>query len=128
MLEIQKAIIDKLSANLLTCVFGYVPENQDFPYIVVDYPDNDNNDTDTEDAFDSDVQVMVYSRYRGTKEAADIAKEIYDLLHRVALSDTISYSISTIHQSFSKIFTETDGLTRVSVQRFKVIFEPIPAI
>ena len=126
MLEIQKAVIDKLETSISTCIFGYVPENQDFPYVVVDYPELDNNDTDTETGFNGDIQISTYSRYRGTKEAADISREIYNTLHRTALADTASYSISTIHQIFGNIFTEEGGVTRVSVQRFKVIFEPIP--
>lgn len=126
MLEIQKAIIDKLELNLAVCVFGYVPENQDFPYVVVDYPESDNNDTDTENGYDSNVQIATYSRYRGTKEAADIAKKIYNTLHRQPMADTDSYGISTIHQNFGNIFTDEGGVTRISVQRFKVIFEPLP--
>jgi len=127
MIEIQDAIIDKLrTENPLLCFFAYVEENQKPPYSVVSFPELDENDTDTEAGFSASVQIESYSRYRGAKEVAEVNKAIYDSLHRVTLSDTDSYGISTIQQSFSSIVTEGDGLTRVSVQRFTVIFEPLP--
>ena len=128
MIEIYSAIFNKLDTDITTPVYGHVPENESaFPYIKVNPLANDNNDTDLETGFSSIIQIETYSRYRGITEVSGIADEIYNSLHRVSLPDTASYAFSTIHQEFSNILTESDGLTRVSVQRFKVIFEPIPA-
>jgi hypothetical protein len=125
--EIYSAIYNKLDTDLTTPVFGHVPENEDgFPFVVVKPLESNNNDTDLETGFSSVVQIESYSRYRGSKEVSDLATSVYNSLHRVALPDTISYGISTIQQEFSNILTESDGLTRVSVQRFRVIFEPLP--
>ena len=127
MIEIQDAIIDKLRTdNPLLCFFAYVEEDQKPPYTTVSFPELDENDTDTEDGFSASVQIASYSRYRGAKQVAEVNKQIYDSLHRVTLSDTDSFGISTIQQSFSSIVTESDGLTRVSVQRFTIFFEPLP--
>lgn len=127
MIEISNAIIEKLKEALpFTEVFSYVPESQEPPYVQVDYPELDENDTDAENGFISSVQISVFSRYRGMKEAADLQKTIYDTLHRVTLGDTDSYGVSTMQQEFSNIVTDSDGLTRVGVQRFTVIFEPLP--
>jgi len=124
MIEIQGAIISKIKASILTNVYSYVPEKTDPPYIVVSFPELDENDTDTEEGFISTVQITSTSRYRGYKEISDINKELYSLLHRTAMDDTDEYAFSTIQQEFSSILTDDDGLTRVSVQRFSVIFEP----
>lgn len=127
MIEIQNLVIDTLEAAMPTTdVFSYVPENQNPPYVHVSYLESDENDTDTETGFISEIIISVYSRYRGFKEAADLQKQIYNTLHRVTMPDTDSYCISTIQQESSNIVTDGDGLTRVGVQRFTVIFEPIP--
>ena len=125
--EIYSAIYNKLDTDLTTPVFGHVPENEDgFPFVVVKPLESSNNDTDTETGFDAIIQIEAYSRYRGSKEAADLQKQVYDALHRVTLGDTDSYGVSTMQQEFSNIVTDSDGLTRVGVQRFTVIFEPLP--
>lgn len=127
MIELQNLIINTLEAAMpLSCVFSYVPENQEPPYIHVSYPELDENDTDTEEGFDGFVEISVYSRYRGMKEAADLQKSIYNALHRVTIGDTDSYGLSTIQQEFSNIVTDSDGVTHVGVQRFRLIFEPLP--
>jgi hypothetical protein len=128
MIEIYSAILNKLDADLVPPVLGHVPENYNtFPYVKVNPLENNNNDTDLETGFSSTIQIETYSQYRGVTEVCGIADDIYNSLHRVTLPDTTSYAFSTIHQEFSNILTESDGLTRVSVQRFTVIFEPIPA-
>lgn len=125
MIEIQDAIISVLkAANPTVAFYSYVPEKVDPPYTVVNYPELDENDTDTETGFNADVQIESFSRYRGYNEVSIVNKSIYDSLHRVTMSDTDSYCFSTIHQNFSNIVTDGDGMTRVSVQRFTVIFEP----
>ena len=128
MIEIQDAIISVLeTANPTIEFYSYVEENKAPPYTVVGFPELDENDTDTETGFIAEVQIESFSRYRGYNQVAIVNKAIYDSLHRVTMADTASYCFSTIQQSFSKIATDSDGLTRVSVQRFTVIFEPIPS-
>lgn len=125
--EIYTSIFSRLSGNLSEPVFGHVPENQEtFPYVKVKPLELNENDTDTENGFIATVQINTFSRYRGPKEIVDLQQSIYNLLHRVSLNDTISYSISTIHQDFSNIVTDQDGLTRIGLQRFTIIFEPLP--
>lgn len=127
--EIYTAIYNAIDAAVNTPVLDHVPANYSrFPYVKVNSLKLNNNDTDTENGFRATIQIEAYSRYRGQKEAADINKLIYDALHRATLPDTASFGFSTIHQDFSNILTESDGLTRVSVQRFTVIFEPLPQV
>lgn len=127
MIEIQNQVISTLKAAMpLKEILSYVPENKEPPYVHVSYLDSDENDTDTETGFVSEILISVYSRYRGMKEAADLQKQVYDALHRVTLPDTDSFGISTIQQEFSNIVTDSDGLTRIGLQRFTIIFEPLP--
>ena len=125
--EIYTAIFNKLNTDLTQPVLGHVPENYDtFPYVKLHPLELNENDTDTETGFVATVQVSTYSRYRGSKEAGEIQQAIYNLLHRVTMADTASYGFSTIQQSYSNILLDSDGLTRIGVQRFTVIFEPLP--
>ncbi len=125
--EIYAAIYSKLDTDLTQTIYDHVPENETaFPFVVLKPLENNNNDTDTELGFISTAQIEVYSRYRGSKEAATIQGLIYASLHRAAMTDTESYCFSTIQETFSTITTEGAGLTRVSVQRFTVIFEDKP--
>lgn len=125
--EIYSAIFARLDAQLATPVFGHVPEGEDgYPFTRVDPLELDNNDTDTETGFTGEIQIVTFSRFKGGEEVSGIALNVYDALHRYAMPDTSSYAVSTIHQNFSNIIPADDGLTRHSVQRFKIIFEPIP--
>ena len=128
--EIFNAIYDRLVAQLVTPtvpVFDHVPQDHDiFPYVRIDPLELDNNDTDNETGFTGTIQIIGFSRYRGTLEVADLKDKIYDALHQWPAPDTTSFGISTIHQEFGTIATETDGLTRQSIQRFRVTFEPLP--
>jgi len=126
--EIFAAIYTKLNTDLSVNVFDDVPQDKyNFPYVRIDPLVSNEADTDTETGFDSTVQIIAFSQYKGSKEIADLQTEIYNSLHRFAMPDTASFGISTIHQEFSTIALEPDGLTRESIQRFRIIFEPLPA-
>lgn len=127
--EIFKVIQNKLETDLLPVpVFDDVPQDiYNYPYVRVDPLTSNEADTDSETGFNSTVQIITYSQSKGSKEVVDLATQIYNSLHRFAFPDTASFGISTIHQEFSTIALEADGLTRQSIQRFNIIFEPLPA-
>ena len=126
--EIFKAIFTKLSTDLAEPVFDDVPQDvYNFPYVRIDPITLDQDDTDTESGFSGTVQIIGFSQYKGSKEIVDLTLDIYNSLHRAVLPEPDSYGISTIDQEFSTIALEADGLTRQSIQRFNVVFEPLPA-
>ena len=122
--EVFDAIYDRVNAQLTEPVFDHVPENYStFPYIKIDQPEMSDNDADDKPGFTGTIQITTYSRYKGSKEAADISLNIYNALNRYDMPDTSLYGFSTINQEFSNILTADDGITRHSVQRFRIIFE-----
>ena len=124
--EVYKTIWDRLDTQLTVDVFDNVPEKYNsFPYVVLDTIVARDFDTDTELAFNSTIQVISYSRYKGSKEISNLNLEIYNALHRWVAVDSANYSIANITQEFSTIALESDGLTRQSIQRFNLIFEKI---
>jgi len=127
--EIFKSIYDRLVAQLSEPVFDHVPQNHNsFPYVRIDPIESNGNDSDSENGFNATVQIIGFSRYRGSKEVAELQQNIYNALHRWGMPDTTSYGVSTIHQEFSTIALENDGQTRQSIQRFNIIFEPLPIL
>ena len=126
--EIYSAIYTKLAADLTPAVYDDVPQDKyNFPYVRLDPITLNQADTDTETGFNATVQVIGFSQYEGSKEIVTMAADIYNSLHRWAFPDTTSFGISTINQEFSAVALESDGVTRQSIQRFNVIFEPLPA-
>ena len=122
--QIYNAIFDRVDDQLTESVFDHVPENYNtFPFIKIDPLEVSENDTDDKPGFTGTVQITSYSRYKGSKEAANIALNIYNALNRYDMPDTAAYGFSTINQEFSNIITADDGLTRHGVQRFRIIFE-----
>lgn len=126
--EIFQEIFTKLDTDLTVSVFDDVPQNKyNFPYVRIDPLVLNEADTDVETGFNATVQIIAFSQYKGSKEIVDLATDIYNSLHRFAFPDTASFGVSTINQEFSTIALERDGLTRQSIQRFNIIFEPLPA-
>lgn len=124
--ELFKAIYDRLTAQLSETIYDHVPQDTIvFPYVRVDPIELSNNDVDDKTGFNGDIKIISYSRYRGSKEISDLNLEIYNALHQWDFPNTASYSISSFFQDVSSIITDDDGLTRVSIQRFTLIFEPL---
>lgn len=122
--EIQEAFYGRISALSGISAYNHVPQDEvDYPFVVVDSITLENNDSDSEFAYIGMAYVHVWSDYKGEFEAAGIQKQIYDACHRQPLTTT-SYKISGIHQEFSEILVDPDGITRHGVQRYKIYFEP----
>lgn len=127
--EIFKAIYDRLSASLTETVYDHVPQDlsdSDYPYVKLHTLDLEDGDTDLEEGFNAEFKVTAFSRYRGSKEIATLQENIYNSIHRYNFPDTTSYGITGCHQASCVITTLDDGLTRMSAQRFIIIFEPLP--
>jgi len=123
--EAFSVVYDQLS-TITTPVFSYVPQdNENYPFTKIELIDADNNDTDLELGFVEKIQVTTFSRYRGITEVSDIMKSIYDALHRFNLPDTANFGFSSIVQEFSTVIESDDGVTRLGVQRFNLIYEGV---
>ena len=125
--EIIEAIYDRLVSLLSVDVFDQTPQDYNtFPYVQINVPSSTSADTDTENAFESLIEIVSFSRYRGSEQINNLNQEVYDALHRWAFPDTATFGISTINQLSSTISRSPDGITRDSIQIFEIIFEPKP--
>lgn len=128
MSEVYKAIYDRLSAQLTANIYDHVPQDlpeSSYPFVRLDPLQTVVNDVDDKTGFVATIQVVSYSRYRGNKEISALALSVYNSLHRYDLPDTTTYGISGIQQTFERIATQPDGLTRNAVQQYEVLFEPL---
>tara|TARA_R100000541_G_scaffold12803_1_gene21320 strand:- start:1049 stop:1447 length:399 start_codon:yes stop_codon:yes gene_type:complete len=128
--EIFAAIFARLQAELTGInIFDHVPqdiENSAYPLVRVDAVNTTDNGTDTEIGFVAECQIVTYSRYKGFKEINEICDQVFFALHRWNFPATISFGISGIRQTARTTNVNPDGLTRHGVQRYEIIFEPLP--
>ena len=127
--EIYSAIYQKLLADLSVNVYDHVPQDlteSNYPFVRLDQLETSNNDVDDKAGFSATIQVVIFSRYRGSNEVSNIADNVYNSLNRFNFPDTSNYGISGIEETLRKIIVQSDGLTRNSVQRYELNFEPLP--
>lgn len=127
--EIFVAIYERLSAQVSRPVFDHVPQDyDDYPYIEMEMISDAGNDTDTENGFNSTIQIVTYSRYRGGKELSDLQTEIYNALQLYKIGDTANFGVSGgLQQTIKTGFKQPDGITRKGVQRFQLFYEQLPS-
>jgi len=122
-LDVQEKIYDTLTGdstlmNLIEDVYDGVPDESDYPYVMIgetEYSDWSGHDFD---GFEAETTIHVWSQYRGRSEAKSIQDEIYRLLQNIDLGisgfPTIFFKLS-----FQRVLPEPDGKTYHGVQRFQ---------
>lgn len=132
--QIQQAVFGRLSAvTALTALLGrssaiydYVPQeladdDAGFPYVVIGDIESSEFDADDRQGQDSTITIHTFSRYRGKRECALIMAQVYQALHRFALTVTGINSVDCQWDGLSQVLLDPDGQTRHGVQRFRVI-------
>jgi hypothetical protein len=102
---------------------GAVPVGQTFPYVEV-FPITTQIGTALsmgQDANDVFMQMSVYTRYGGMKQARDIAKQIYDLTHqyKFSLSDGFGNAL-TLFENEQELELQ-DRITQQITHRYKLM-------
>ena len=125
--EIAVALFARLNAAITDIpIFDHVlQDNENYPYIEVVPQKIENNDTDSELGFLVMIRIMSFSRYRGMKEINGLIDQIYNALHQWPMPDTASYSVGNLIEETRQTNVSPDGLTRYSVQDYKLWVEPI---
>lgn len=145
---IQQALYVALSEALSVPVYDYVPQGTAFPYVSIGEDVVSTWNSDTEQGFDIVLNIHVWSRYAGFKEAKGIQQEIFETLQ---YSDGFEYVqtnlgprfvldfIAQEYQSYiagaslpcvvscvfenADIVRDPDGLTSHGAQRFRFIVD-----
>lgn len=126
--ELQQAVYATLDAAGITDeagdpikgVYDDVPEDSDYPYIVVGEETANNISTKTVDAHEHTLTLHVWSVYRGRKEIKIIMGQVYDALHDSDINVS-GASLVNLKQEFERTLMEGDGITRHGVIRFRAV-------
>jgi hypothetical protein len=124
---IQDAVYDVLTADvtLMTLVSGIydaVPENAEFPYVVIgealELPD------DRLDGYGREtvLTLHVWSRHRGFSEATEILARLVTLLDHQSLTITSQHHVATRYE-FSQTLIDPEPYLRHIPIRFRVVTE-----
>lgn len=123
---VQKAIYEKLSADLATPVYDDVQQSRSWKdaYITIGEDVFTYADTDTENMCRVSITIHTWARCRGRKEVKEIQDQIYQSLHRAQLVQT-GYKFITITQESATSDLDPDGHTRHGVQTFNLLLEEL---
>ncbi|OZI17928.1 DUF3168 domain-containing protein [Bordetella genomosp. 7] len=124
--SIQEAIFARLSGYTPLAgrvggrIYDAVPQNTEFPYVVIGEDDSTAYDDDVNLGADTDLTLHVWSRHEGRKEAKEILQLIYDALSRYPLAVTGAHTV-LLDAEYQNTLLDPDGLTRHGVIRFRLL-------
>ena len=126
--NVQSAIYTRLTDQLSVPVYDAVPQavdagdNSAFPYVTIGDDSVSEFDTDTDNGFDIDATIHVWSRYRGRREVKQIMRDIYNAMQLHNLSISNSNTVMCIFQTADS-FMDADGITRHGIITFRIVTE-----
>lgn len=114
-LQLQKAVYTRLSGDstlqgMLSGVFDFVPQEAEYPYATIGNVKAKDWSTISTAGIEAVLELEVFSRERGRKEALTILQRIRTLLHRANLSVT-GHTLVDIAFVESEVEQQKDGLT-----------------
>lgn len=125
--ELQKAIYQALSEIESVDVFDEIPDNANFPYIVIGDDTVNDDSTKTEYGYDVTAAVHVFSRYEGYKELKEIMGSVIRALELSGLEMT-GFNVYRKWVIYADHYRESDGRTRHGVIRFRFNIQQITTI
>jgi hypothetical protein len=117
------SISSDLQALIGNRLFDYVPPDSAFPYVVLGDGSESDWSTATEDGTEHAIQIDVWSREPGHKEAKQIADAVRAILNNATLTVTGATLVDIRHldTGFSR---ESDGQTFRARLAFRAVTEP----
>ncbi len=125
--QLQKAVYVALDGDaslsaLVNGVFDFVPEDTEFPYVVIGDAGTRDWSTVTTKGAEITLEIDSYSRERGSKELLEIMTLVQDILHDVNLALT-GHTLVNLRHTDSRITRERDGLTSRGTNIFRAVIE-----
>ncbi len=125
---LQKAVYetlhnDKGLSNAITGVFDHVPSNTDYPYIVIRQGSIKDWSTSSTTGYEIEVDVMTFSRQRGSMAALEISQRVHALLNKANLVLEGSHTLVDLRYKDGGIKLGKDGLTYVETSSFLAFVE-----
>jgi hypothetical protein len=129
MVELQKAVYDSLIGDVsvggqLVPIYDSVPQDKEFPFIVIGDDVAIDFDTDDSTGFEVTATIHSYSDHRGMIETKQMQSIIYSILHKSSI-DVFGYNCVDSFCTYQTTIIETDGIVRHGVMRFNFILERV---
>ncbi|MDX3507368.1 DUF3168 domain-containing protein [Streptomyces caniscabiei] len=117
---LQLALVQQLRAAapltaLVTGVFDEVPEDTAHPYVTVGSITETVADGHNQRGLDAQVELHVWSRYPGYREAADILAALDAALDRQALTVSGFKDVSVAHQQHTELRDPDPDIRHINV-------------
>ena len=115
------ALLTTYSAS--PAVFTHVPQDlETYPYVVLFDAGLSDDSNDCNLGFDGVLNIHSWTDQRDMAVIGNIQKAVYDALNHAELAMT-GYSLVELHQEFSTILRDPDGITLHGVQRYRIILQ-----
>ena len=113
---LQQALYATLTGDstlmaMITGVFDYVPDTTSFPYVMFGGVSAENADALGRRQMRLKMEIAVYSRSGGKKQAMEILERLHVLLHNTVPTLTGGQQLMFLGVSDRRIVQESDGLT-----------------
>ena len=123
--NIQLALFTALNADVqlmavVSGIYDYVPQDTEYPYVVIGDCTWLEWDTDTTTGGEATCTIHSWSRYSGRLQVKQIQAHIYRILHRNPLVLSAGLAIDNFIE-FAETFMDPDGETHHGVQRLRII-------
>ena len=124
---LQKGILTALTADnmlmgMITGIFDRVEEGQEYPYITFADISGADWSTKTTSGMECSVNLHIWSREGGKKEALLIMERVHDLLHDGNI--TVSgQSLVLSRFSTANVMLESDGIMYRGSMRFRILLQ-----
>lgn len=109
-----------LATTLGAKVYDDIPQNSAYPIVQIGQDDSLDYSTKDEAGMDMTVNLHIWSRSHGSKEAKNIMDRVHTLLHDANLSVT-GFNFVNLRFEFSDIIRDPDGITRHGIMRFRAV-------
>lgn len=117
---LQLAIVQQLRANapltaLVSGVFDEVPEDQPHPYVTAGSITETVDDAHNQRGLEAQVELHIWSRYPGYKEAADILAALDAVLDRQPLTVSGFRDVSVAHVQHTELRDPDPDIRHINV-------------
>lgn len=118
------AVLQDQTEAIAIPVLDHVPQDArpPMPYISVEDSTVEDWDTDTSDGAIITTEVVAFSSYAGSSEAAGISDQVRTLLHHATLSVS-GGNVVLVTAEAGEIRRGSDGMTREGVTRVRVLID-----
>lgn len=124
--EYQKRVYEILSASpALTAIVGTriydrVPDDAQFPYVVIGVAEFNGRDSHTHSGWTASITLAAWTQNLGRNQAFQILEIIETLLHNQTLGANGWHELS-FRRDFSRVLAQDDNVTYEGVLRFNLL-------